>query len=292
MKKWILWLMIFLLVGCGVQNLSEKEENKSADSETKPEQKIWIDEKENTTEKRFLPPDGYERVASEENSFAKFIREYPLKDYGAKVMLFDGRAKPNQSDHEAVFDMKLGNRDLQQCADSIMRIYAEYLYRSGQKDKIAFHFVQGFLCDYTHWKDGYRVVFDSGGNPSWAKKADAMDNEEVFEKYLNMVFSYCSTLSMAQESQAISIGEIQIGDIFIQEGSPGHVVMVVDMCQNQSGDKMFLLAQGFMPAQEFHILKNPSSDSPWYDAGAIGDELVTPQYRFDIKELRRVNYAR
>lgn len=40
-----------------------------------------------------------------------------------------------------------------------------------------------------------------------------------------------------------------VGDVFLKGGSPGHVVMVVDLCENEEGQKAFLPGQGYMPAQ-------------------------------------------
>lgn len=287
MKKCtILFVILILLTGC-VDLESGRGYITSKESEQAEQ---MIDPAGNTIESRFYIPKGFERVAAEEGSFADFIRHYPLKEHGSPILLFDGKKKANQSDHEAVFDMKLGERDLQQCADSVMRIYAEYLYQTDQKDKIAFHFVDGFLCDYKHWREGYRVVF-SGSGTTWQKQTGLLDDEVTFEKYLNMVFAYSSTLSMVEESEKIELTDLQIGDIFIKGGSPGHVVMVADLCEDQNGDKAFLLAQGFMPAQEFHILKNPSSpNSCWYKISEIAEELITPEYRFMISDLRNVEY--
>ncbi|MBN1525641.1 MAG: hypothetical protein JW904_14275 [Spirochaetales bacterium] len=47
------------------------------------------------------------------------------------------------------------------------------------------------------------------------------------------------------------------------------------------GEKIFLLAQSYMPAQEIQIVINPGSDSlsPWYSAD-FGPILDTPEWRF------------
>jgi len=186
--------------------------------------------------------------------------------------------------------MEVAEEDLQQCADSIMRIYAEYLYKSGRHDKISFHFVDGFVCDYNHWKEGYRVKF-SNDKPYWEQVASSDDSEETFKKYLRIVFSYSSTLSMENESRPVDISELKVGDIFIKGGSPGHVVMVADICENEVGEKAFLLAQGFMPAQSFHIIKNPAhSEDPWYYESEITYPFITQSYTFDEDSLRRLNY--
>ena len=87
--------------------------------------------------------------------------------------------------------------------------------------------------------------------------------------------------------------KIEVGDVFLKGGSPGHVVMIVDMCQREDGKKAFLLAQGYMPAQEFHVLKNPEhKKDPWYYEEEITYPFHTPEYTFEEGCLRRLGYIR
>ena len=55
-----------------------------------------------------------------------------------------------------------------------------------------------------------------------------------------------------------------------------------------SGEKVFMLAQSFMPAQDMHILKNPLSEkiSPWYPL-AFGSILKTPEWSFTSHNVYR-----
>jgi hypothetical protein len=62
---------------------------------------------------------------------------------------------------------------------------------------------------------------------------------------------------------------------------------VVDMAVNiNSGKKIFLLAQSYMPAQDIHILTNPNNQnlSPWYELDFNG-ELITPEWIFKKSDL-------
>jgi len=250
----------------------------------------YINAEGTTLESRILPPEGYIRVVQETDSFGAFLRDFSMKPDGAKVMLYDGTEKYDQSVHVAVFDLSLENRDLQQCADSVMRMYGEYYWQSGQYDKIAFHFTNGFLAEYTKWRDGYRIEVN-GNEVTWVKKKEYDDSHECFLSYMQIIFSYAGTLSMESEATPIEFTDLQIGDVFLSGGSPGHVVMVVDVCENEAGEKAFLLAQGYMPAQEFHVLKNPKSEhDPWYYEGDIVYPFRTPQYIFYEGSLKRLSY--
>ena len=85
------------------------------------------------------------------------------------------------------------------------------------------------------------------------------------------------------------INDLQIGDVFLQGGFPGHGVIVIDLAVNPfSGEKLFMIAQSYMPAQEIHILKNLENDSisPWYKIKST-DMLYTPEWTFKWKDLKR-----
>lgn len=303
MKKrpWLLpsgiFLVLFLAFAVQIARSWDKPEGKPEgnDSEEKPSQNI--EEKRNilnkegmTLQTRFLVPEGYERETVQEGSFSQFLRNYELKEDGSPVLLYDGREKGNQRAHAAVFKLPVEAEDLQQCADSIMRVYAEYFYHTGQPEKIAFHFSGGFLAEYEKWRQGSRIKID-GNRAYWASTASYDDSYETFRSFMRMVFAYAGTQSMVGESEEIPLSEIRIGDIFLKGGSPGHVVMVADVCQREDGKKAFLLAQGYMPAQEFHVLNNPAhGEDPWYYEEEIAYPFITPEYTFEEGSLRRLKY--
>ncbi len=291
-------LCMIVLLGCHHETMPLEEsveqpgeilkDESEANVPEKPVQEQLVDPEGMTLETRILPPEGYTRTFAEEGSLTDFLRDYLLKEDGAPVLLYDGDEKRNQSAHAAVFMLPIENVDLQQCADSVMRIYAEYYWHSGQYEKIVFHFTNGFLCEYTKWMEGYRVKV-SGNTVSWEKSSGYDDSYETFVKYLRMVFNYAGTLSMdTYESETIALSELAVGDVILKGGSPGHVVMVVDSCENADGKKAFLLAQGYMPAQEFHVLNNPVHDNdPWYYEKEMSFPLYTPEYTFAEETMAR-----
>jgi hypothetical protein len=247
----------------------------------------WIDEKGTTLETRIHTPKGYTRISAEAEDITEFLRKFPLKEAGSDVLLYTGEAKANQASHVAIFDMDIGDRDLEQCADSIIRIIAEYYWSIAAYDKIAFHLTNGFLMEYTKWRDGNRLVV-SGNKVSWAKKGHYDDSYEEFRNYLMMVFTYAGTLSLSGESYEIESEEILPGDMFLEGGSPGHCVMIVDVAEDVNGKRCFLLAQGYMPAQDFHVIKNPlHEDDPWYYSSELTYPFETPLWTFEENSLVR-----
>jgi poly-gamma-glutamate synthesis protein (capsule biosynthesis protein) len=302
--------IIFSLAGCKASEKKlpiivkeESEEQDFSDSVVKPtevpisteieaevissEVYSWINISGQTLGTRVNTPAGFARIPSVPEELTGFLRGLTLKDAGSEVLLYDGLAKAYQDGHIAVFDLEVGERDLQQCADSIMRVYAEYYWSIRAYDKIAFHLTNGFLMEYTKWRDGNRIVVD-GNKVSWSKTKAYYDSYEEFRKYLNIVFAYAGTLSLSEECEPVALDEMRPGDMFLKGGSPGHCVMVVDISQDREGNRAYLLAQGYMPAQDFHILKNPlHPEDPWYYASEITYPLKTPLWSFDENSLVR-----
>lgn len=247
-----------------------------------------IDPSGMTVESRIRTPQGFQRVQDPAASFADFLRRLPLKPHGTKVRLYDGRVKENNGVYDAVVDLKIGAKDLHQCADAVIRLRAEYLYRQKRFQQIHFNFTNGFRADYGEWRKGKRIVVQ-GNRAHWAPRHNSAGTYEDFWDYLEVVFSYAGTRSLARELEPANPDDLRSGDIFIQGGSPGHAVIVVDLAIDaRNSRKIFLLAQSYMPAQELHILKNPADRrlSPWYSAG-FGDVLATPEWTFHGTDLKR-----
>lgn len=221
-----------------------------------------------TLAERIQPPPGFERTDAASGSFAAWLRGLPLKPDGTPVRIYTGAQKFRQDVHAAVVDIDVGKRDLQQCADAVMRLRAEWLYGLGRDGDIAFNDT-----------DGKRRRF-----AAYSRKDRA-----GFRKYMDLVFAYAGTYSLERELKPVAVKDVQIGDVFIKGGFPGHAVLVADVAENTStGEKRFLLLQSYMPAQDIHVLKNPNSTdgSPWY-AVPDGEQLVTPEWVFKSSALRR-----
>lgn len=253
-----------------------------------PKQSLVVEEG-GTIETRILPPIDFQRVTVAEGSYAEYLRTLPLKPHGSPVLYYNGAEKNKRNIYIAVVDMEIGDRDLQQCADAIMRLRGEYLYGIGAYDKIHFNFTNGFRVDYSKWMEGYRIVIE-GNQSFWVKRREPFNTYQDFRRYMDIIFAYAGTISLENELNSVDLSEMEIGDVFIQGGSPGHAVVVVDMAANEStGEKLFLLAQSYMPAQETQILVNPMDRdlSPWYSLNFEGETIITPEWTFKRSDLKR-----
>ena len=262
-------------------------DNPSSSQESNTSEKAGLIYPAGTTiVERISPPHGYNRT--DVNNFGNKQSSLPLHRHGYKVHLYNGEEKANQNVHAAVLKIDVGSKNLQQCADAVMRLRAEYLYKAGAYDKISFNFTNGFPATFGKWSSGFKIAV-TGNDVVWQPSTASNSSYNSFRQYLDMVFMYAGTLSLSRQMETISFADIQPGDVLIQGGSPGHAVMVMDMVNNAKGEKMFLLAQSYMPAQEIHILVNPGNAaiSPWYSTAEISYVISTPEWDFTIDNLKR-----
>lgn len=238
---------------------------------------------------RFNPNQGFDREVSTPASFAAFLQDFSLKPDGAKVFLHNGEEKYRQDLHAAVLDISTGKADLQQCADAVMRLRAEYLWEQQRYTEIHFNFVNGFNAAYARWRKGERI-WVKGNKTGWRSGDGQTPGRAAFDQYLKKVFMYANTASLEQELAAVPLSRIRVGDVLIKGGFPGHAVLVVDKAVNtDSGEVEVLLAQSYMPAQDIHILRNPMrrDGNPWYKVPADGQAFKTMEWTFEPGALRR-----
>lgn len=219
-------------------------------------------------ERRVQPPPGSARIKLTAPSFGRWLRRLPLFPAGSPVRLYNGELKRRQDVHAAVVVLDVGKRDLQQCADAVMRLRAEYLLARGKPQLIRFH--------------------PDPGRPT--ELAYRGHTREEFMKYLTRVFSDAGSASLQAELVPVR-GPVQPGDVLIQGGHPGHAVQVLDVAAG-GGKRYLLLAQSFMPAQQLHVLKNFAAPalSPWFEEAELDRPpgLMTPEWGpFSRQDVRR-----
>lgn len=287
------FLLVLLSISSGCKNQSSP-----SDTSTSIEQPQGVDAGReaadlpkihtsgSTIANRFAPPAGYERVAAAEGSFGAYLRELPLKPAGSLVQYFDGRKKPAHGIYTAVIDLAIGSKDLHQCADAVMRLRADYLRSAGRADNIAFDLTNGFAVPYSKWRAGERVAVQ-GNKTWWEARHPTSDSDESYWQYLEFVWMYAGTASLSRELPRKALADMEIGDVLLQGGHPGHAVIVVDMAERADGGRAFMLAQSYMPAQELQVLVNPNNPdlSPWCELRA-GEDVRTPEWGFGAEDLR------
>jgi hypothetical protein len=255
-----------LLTSCTETKAQETDEVlNSTESVEKPFS--YFNESESRVKTRFNTPEGYTRVESSEGSFGDYLQNLPLKSHGSQVRHFDGTLKYNTSAYCAVVDLPLKGNANHQCADAVMRLRAEYLFSVKRYSEIEFLYVSGKKSNYLSYLGGKTPTADN----LWS--------------YMCGVFCYANTYSLNKQLKSKNTDDLQIGDVFIIGGFPGHTVIVVDKCVNDKGEVKFMLAQSYMPAQDIQILVGDDGQSPWYNLN-FGEYLYSAEYTFSKNDLK------
>ncbi|GHB36340.1 DUF4846 domain-containing protein [Mongoliitalea lutea] len=236
-----------------------------------------------TIYERFPAPKGYQKTKAPSGSWEAYLQDFPLLPPGSPVLDYTGKPISDQRSHVAVLDIDVGKKDLQQCADAIIRLRAEYLWNKNQEDQIAFNFTSGHTYAWSAYASGMRPEV-KGNQVSFKQTAAADNSYEAFRRYLDFVFMYAGTISLHRDMKQVNRkSEYQIGDVIVQPGSPGHAVIIVDKAKNAKGEFIYLLAQGFTPAQSVHIVKSGHSGiSPWFKIPQSG---IFWHKRFWLREV-------
>jgi hypothetical protein len=235
-------------------------------------------------EERFPAPAGSARVAAPDGSFAAWLRSLPVRLDRREVLTHAGR--PIAAPAAAVILLDLGRGDLQQCADTILRLHAEYRWARGQAAAAAYHFTSGDLSRYAAWLAG--ESFAPAGNRVVRRSGPPrVEGHATYRGWLQHLFIYAGTRSLALDSRALAPGEaIAAGDFFVAAGSPGHAVMVLDVAV-ADGRRFALIGQGYTPAQELHVIE--ADGTVWLELpGDASGALRTPSWSpFPASSVRR-----
>lgn len=214
-------------------------------------------------------PAGFERAYVESGSFGEFIRFFPLQKRGSHLKYYNGTMAYGQYFGYAVLDLPMIS-EIEQCADAVMRMRAEYLWNNGLYNEIHFLAVSGEVQHY------------HGGNSRGA-----------FEKYLRTVYGKSNTASLRRELKKKDLSEIAPGDVLVYEsprpGRYGHAVLVADVAHNaKTGQTAIMLAQSSTPALTIHIIRDILHPfrSPWIILDENTDRIYISGINFDKSDLR------
>jgi hypothetical protein len=221
-------------------------------------------------------------VITKEGTWQHFLQHLPLRD--GPIVDFHGKKISDQSKHVALVNYDVGTKDLQQCADALIRLRAEYLFAKQRFDEIGFHFTSGHYYTWNEYCKGKRPVV-KGNNVAFIDVAPCKRSHETLRKYLDIVYAYAGTISLYRNLKTIY--DFRIGAIVITPGSPGHCCIIIDEAKTVEREKVYKLAEGYSPAQSIYVLKNPydSGISPWYKLDKEG-ALYTASYQFTKYQLR------
>ena len=152
---------------------------------------------------RFAPPAGCRRVAVAAGSWGEWLRWLPLQPAGTPARLYNGQLKNRQEVVAAVVDIDVGSQDLQQCADAVIRLRAEYLF-SQDPNKVHFHLTTGYDFWFSDFVAG-KTFKVRGEEVTPATRPAEAPTHAALGRYLIPTFGYAGTLSLSRELRPVPL---------------------------------------------------------------------------------------
>jgi hypothetical protein len=241
-------------------------------------------------EERFPVPPGYTRVKVPPGSFSEWLRTLPMAPEGTPAKSFDGKETLAADDDflAGVVAIDTGTPDLQQSSDVIIRLHAEYLWSRGEKEKISYLSATKLNMPLARWEKGQRLI-PNGPNVFWVIKGKPAEVDHAeFRRYLDAVFNWANSTSLAPRSTPVTEPkDLVAGDFFLQSGEPNHVAVVLDVADKPSGERVALLGQARNPAESVHVVR-PGKATPWFSVRPPVPVLTPHSKALAWSDLRRM----
>jgi hypothetical protein len=223
----------------------------------------------------FPPPAGAERVTGD--PLGESLGALRLAPASEPVLTYDGRPTHHLA---RVIELPLVPGDLQQCADSALRVRAEWQRAQGLP--VTMFATSGDPMPWSRWQAGER--FTAAGNKLvWRGGGAKGDTDESWERYLAAAFTYAGTLSL-QHYETTPTTDPRPGDVLVVGGSPGHAVLILEVAKSPDGPTWLLIGEGYMPAQSFHVELGP--EDGWWRWDPV-DGLRLSHWHLPGSSLRR-----
>ena len=223
-----------------------------------------------TLEQAFAPPALAVRVPAE--GFGAWLRALPLATAATPVRTHAGRVVHHRA---RVVDLPLVPGDLQQCADSAIRLRAEWQRSQGVSP--SFRATSGDPLPWARFAAG-EAPYVENNRIAWRRVDPA---RQTWDRWLAAVFTWAGTRSLHAYETRPAPSPLP-GDVLVEAGSPGHAVVVLDVAR-RGDETLLLIGEGFMPAMDFHVELGP--EEGWWTWTAEG--LALPHWPLGPETLRR-----
>lgn len=234
-------------------------------------------------------PPGWERIPAPPGSFAAWLRELPLAAPGTPVKDWRGDEVYGGDDEyvKAVIAIDVGRSNLQQSADVVVRLHAEWQWSLGRRDQEYVSATKDPL-PYARYAEGKRTLAQ-GPHLYWVKQRDPNDvnDYDAFRDFLDAAFLWINSPALRMQSEPVAADALMPGDFFVRRDKSGHTVVVLDVVTRANGERLALLGQGIAPAMNPHVLR-PGRGTAWFSLRPP-EPLLTPYTKeFAWEELRRL----
>ena len=236
---------------------------------------------------------GYSVFTDEPDSWSEWLRLLPLAAPGTPVRNFRGEiVVPGDDEHlAAVVAIDIGSENVQQSADVILRLHAEWRWYVNDRRMLYLSDSKAEL-PLARWFAGERLT-TTGAEPTWTRQAAPKPQRDHadFRAYLDGVFTWSDGRALLAESVPLAPEKLEPGAFFLHQGAPAEVLVVLDVATSPAGKRAMLLAQALNPAENIHVLR-PNRDCVWFHVRTDQPVRLPRAKPYAWQELRRLTPLR
>ncbi len=230
-----------------------------------------------TWETEFRTPDGFHRADSTElTPFQAWVTHFPLWHRYKSVGIWKGGTALDKEEISRVVHLPWRG-PVYTDRGFPLRIIAEYLRKNHREnDLVVEPRFGGDTLTYARWlksKEGY----DGRGAVKLIPATERDSSAFEFFRYLSVCMKNQTYESLAANSDSLTRDQVRPGDLVIghdERGLTGQVFVVMNMLDNDSGDRVYAVGTGCPEACDFHIpLVGHDRDYPWLTPTQL-DSLV------------------
>lgn len=244
-----------------------------------------------TVGEAFPPPDGYRRIEVSPGSFGAYLRRLEVLPDTARIRYYNGAINGNWDRGYRVLNLPfLFQQDLEQCADVAYRLYCEFLRSVGLDSLIVFRLQNGQKLSWLEWSGGTRLEYDPSRDRHRVVASEPDTSRTSFNDFLYYLFYWAGSAAMKSYLHPVAEGrDLRVGDLIVQNvtGAMGHVSIILDICRNADSDWLYLIANGWTPAQTPFVRMPESGQGIGYWFTLAGYEEHLRPYNFGPFLYRR-----
>jgi hypothetical protein len=119
--------------------------------------------------------------------------------------------------------------------------------------------------------------------------ATADSSRQSFNQYLRFLFTWAGSWAVLKYTDPVEGDSLQPGDMIVQNrtGGMGHLSIIFGICENEAGERLYLIGSGWTPAQEI-IIHQPApgeGKGQWFTLAGYERHLAT--FNFGPFHFRR-----
>jgi len=211
---------------------------------------------ETTRAVRDIPvPEGYERTAIPTGTFAASLRNLELAPDG-ELLAGDGKTLLCDEDKVAVTKIRPFDNQKDVGVDGIVRLWGDYLWNSGNRNRISFPLDNGQVATWKDWRDGLRPR-KQGGRYIFTQITTPAAGYDTYQQFLSFAAEEMGAIALRRESRIVFDDSASVGDLIValRQETESRVGIILDACKEPRGERLFLIGTCGTPSTTLYIMR-------------------------------------